>query len=268
MSSAADAWPDFPPQGYELWRQGPIEVIACSSVADDVRAALEHAPTLGEWGARSSFHRVTTGRGSVYGAQLGPHRVAVRHYHRGGLMAPLLGDRYLDRWPRPYAELEVSDRLRAAGIATPRVLAGDVSPARPGYRADLVTMWLEPGHDLAEMLRPNVYPEVERLAAATAAGRLIGDAHRAGLDHPDLTAHNIFVQPRVGGGWGAALLDLDRAKLRADSPVPEQNLRRLNRWFEKAHSRGKVVWDEAEREAFGRGYCSSPSGGGAEASTG
>lgn len=137
-------------------------------------------------------------------------------------MGPLLGDRYFDRLPRPFVELRVSQALREAGVPTPRVLAAAVVPARPGYRADIATEWLEPGLDLAELLRPNLYPEEERVAAVEAAGVTAGRAHRAGLDHPDLRPRNLFLRPGDDGRWEAFLLDLDRARLRGSDETKKK----------------------------------------------
>ncbi len=203
----------FPPPGYARWRQGPHDVVAREPVREVVRAALAESGGLHAWAARHRERILTTGRGEVFAIELGPARAAVRHYHRGGWMATLLDDRYFDSPPRPFAELAVSERLRRAGVPTPQILAAVVTAARPGYRADLATEWLEPGHDLTALLAPNRYPPADRAAGLAAAGRAVGHAHRAGLDHADLNLSNIFVQPRTGGKWAAALLDLDRARL-------------------------------------------------------
>lgn len=175
--------------------------------------ALAVAPTLAVWAGERADRIVTGGRGPAWMVELGGIPAAVRHYRRGGWMGPLLGDRYFDSPPRPFAELQVSEALRAAGVRTPRVLAALVAPAHPGYRADLVTEWLSPGLDLEELLRPNAYPAAERAAAIEEAGRTIGRAHAAGLDHRDLRPRNLFFQPLGTGRWDAALLDLDRARL-------------------------------------------------------
>lgn len=216
-----EAAPLFPPPGYVRWSQGPHDVVALEPVSDAVRAALEEATSLYTWAARHAERthpprRVhpAAGRGPVHAVRLGSWLAAIRHYRRGGWMAPLLTDRYLDSPPRPFAELAASDRLLTAGVPTARVLAAVVTGARPGYRADLATEWLEPGHDLVALLAPNQYPAAERAAALEAAGRTIARAHRAGLDHADLNLTNVFVQPRLedNPSWTATLLDLDRAR--------------------------------------------------------
>ena len=201
------------PAGYERRRVGEHDVVALGAMVDAVVASLADAPTLAEWAAGSAAREIAGGRGPAWQVDLGGVPAAVRHYRRGGWMGPLLGDRYLDSPPRPFVELSVSEALRDAGVRTPRVLAAVVTPARPGYRADIATEWLPQGLDLEELLRPNLYPAAERAAAAEEAGRTIGRAHAAGLDHPDLRPRNIFLQPIGDGRWEAALLDLDRARI-------------------------------------------------------
>jgi 3-deoxy-D-manno-octulosonic acid kinase len=172
---------------------------------------------------------------------LADRRAAVRHARRGGWMR-LLGDRYLDRPPRPFLELAVSARLRALGVSTPEVLAALVIPARPGYRADLATEWIEPGHDLRALLAPNMYPLAARRAGLEAAGREVGRAHRAGLDHPDLNVGNLFLQA-ADSGWRAWLLDLDRATIGRSPDAASRNVARLVRSLEKERRAGTIGWD-------------------------
>jgi 3-deoxy-D-manno-octulosonic acid kinase len=206
----------FPPPGYVRRQLGEHDVVAFEAVVGAVEKALADAPSLARWAVERAERVVKGGRGPVWRVQLGGIPAAVRHYRRGGWMAPLFGDRYFDRTPRPFAELSVSESLRAVGVATPRVLTALVAPAHPGYRADLATEWLSPGLDLEELLRPGLYPADERGAAIEAAGHTVGRAHAAGLDHPDLRPRNLFLQPLGDGRWAAALLDLDRARPASD----------------------------------------------------
>lgn len=249
MSGATLSDP-FPPPGYLRWRQGARDVVAHESVAEAVRAALEAFPGLHAWATARSERALDAGRGVLHVASLGSTLAAVRHYRRGGWMAPLLRDRYLDRPPRPFVELSVSDALRSAGVATPKVLAGVATDAGIGYRADLATEWLEGGHDLLALLRPGAYPPEERARALGAAGSVVGRAHAAGLDHPDLNLANVFVR-HDGARWSAALLDLDRARLAPDDPARgRRNLARLRRSIEKAARAGRVSWTEADEAGF------------------
>ncbi|MGH7571016.1 MAG: lipopolysaccharide kinase InaA family protein [Gemmatimonadota bacterium] len=226
-------------------------MVATREVSAAVRAALESAPSLSAW-ARENGERSAspTGRGTLHVVPLGDRRAAVRHALRGGWMQPL-GDRYFDRPARPFVELAVSDRLRAAGVATPEVLAALVMPARFGYRSDLATEWLEPGHGLLTLLTPNAYPVDLRRAGLAAAGREVGRAHAAGLDHPDLNVGNLFLQPVAEGGWTASLLDLDRATIGdASGGAARGNLERFVRSMEKERRAGRIAWERADLEAF------------------
>jgi len=197
-------------------------VIAAEAVAAAIEDALSRAPTLAAWAAERAEREVPGGRGPAWRVDLGGTPAAVRHYRRGGWMGPLLGDRYFDRPPRPFAELAVSELLRQAGVSTPPILAAVAYAARPGYRADLATAWIEPGLDLADLLRPGLYPAAERGAALETAGEAVGRAHGAGLDHPDLRPGNLFLRPLGPGRWEAWLLDLDRASLGAPAEAKKK----------------------------------------------
>ena len=126
-----------------------------------------------------------------------------------------LDDRYFDRPPRPFAELAVSESLRAAGVLTPassrpRSTRASRLPGRPRHRVALS----RPRSGGAS--RPGLYPDAERAAAVETAGRTVGRARR-GLDHPDLRPRNLFLQPLgAPASWDAALLDLDRARIAPD----------------------------------------------------
>ena len=210
----------FPPPDYVRIRAREQDVVALEPLSSAVIDALADHASLAGWAEAHAVATVAGGRGPLWRVDLGGRAAAVRHYRRGGWMGPLLGDRYFGRPPRPFAELAASETLRRRGVRTPRVLAAVVAPAGAGYRGDIVTEWLSPGLDLAELLRPNLYPAGERAAAIAAAGRTIGCAHAAGLDHPDLRPRNVFLEPLGVGSWRAALLDLDRAGVARPGEAP------------------------------------------------
>lgn len=212
----------FPPAGYVRRRTSARDVVASEAVVAAIECALSRAPTLAGWAAARAEREVPGGRGAAWRVDLGGTAAAVRHYRRGGWMGPLLGDRYFDRPPRPFAELAVSEALRDAGVPTPPILAAIAYAAAPGYRADLATAWIAPGLDLAELLRPGLYPDEERATALEAAGETVGRAHGAGLDHPDLRPGNLFLRPLGPGRWEAWLLDLDRASLGASATAKKK----------------------------------------------
>lgn len=246
----------FPPPDYLRWRRDDADVVALEEAAEAVDEALDEAGSLHDWGAQRAERAIHAGRGPLWVARLGEIRVAVRHYRRGGWLAPLLlGDRYLDSPPRPFRELVVSERLRSADVATPRVVAGVAARAWPGYRADLVTRWLEGWHPLQELLAPGAYPGGERETALAAGGETVGRAHAAGLDHPDLNVTNLLFRRNPDGRWSAALLDLDRARISPpERSRARRNLERLERSLRKARRAGRIAWSHQDREAFHAGY--------------
>jgi 3-deoxy-D-manno-octulosonic acid kinase len=186
----------------------------------------------------------------------GADRWVVRHYHRGGSVARLLGDRYLRVGePRPFRELRVLEAVRARGVPAPEPVGAAVYPAGPFYRGDLVTRWVPASVDLASLLfnpmRPSpVEGPVEetaghpvgadsggglaadpagdtRLAAMRATGRLVRLLHDRGVAHPDLNLKNVLlVSPagaaRAGREPEAVILDLDRTRLH-DGSVPARS---------------------------------------------
>ncbi|MEJ2504052.1 MAG: lipopolysaccharide kinase InaA family protein, partial [Gemmatimonadota bacterium] len=90
---------------------------------DGARAALEgwirRHGTLEAAAAADPGAEILQGRGEVMvvPAPDGDGRWVVRHYHRGGAVAGLLGDRYLRAGtPRPVRELRVGRRIRDLGV--------------------------------------------------------------------------------------------------------------------------------------------------------
>ncbi|MEN8376482.1 MAG: lipopolysaccharide kinase InaA family protein [Gemmatimonadota bacterium] len=162
----------------------------------------------------------------------------VRHYVRGGAVAgPVLGDRYLRLGvPRPLAELRASERARARGVRTPRVLVAAWYARGPFARGDLVSEWIDGAFDLAALLfggtegSPTAMPEIpppDRDQALAAAGGLVRSLTMAGVEHVDLNATNIALRP-TSAGLEAWALDLDRALIHPE-PVVSAGVRMRDR---------------------------------------
>ncbi len=248
-------------------------------VVDWARPLVEAGRPLHAWARDAEGARPLSGRGTVWDVPApvrGPDRRdrwAVRHYWRGGAVAPLLGDRYLKVGePRPVLELAAAEHVRSRGISTPAVIAGAVYPAGPfQYRADLVTEMIPDAVDLGLLLfgaaaLKDGAPEDARAeapqpadddlahAALEAAGGLVREMERAGIYHPDMNARNILLT-REGGEVRAHLLDLDRCQCRERGvPVPVGPMReRLRRSLTKLGARAGRELDEGRREALARG---------------
>jgi 3-deoxy-D-manno-octulosonic acid kinase len=256
VSGLAVALPDTVPSGYATGRERGADMVALPSVIGLVREAVAAAGTLHAWAAAAGG-RSFTGRGAAHAVET-PHGTwVVRHYHRGGAVARLLGDRYLAAGePRPLRELRASSRARARGVPTPEVVAAVIYPAGLFYRADLATAYVAGASDLADaVLGPSRAEPAGRALAWRAAGALLRLAFDAGVRHADLNLRNILVRSS-GGAVDALLLDLDRAEV-GDAPVSDDAraamLRRLHRSRRKLESAAGVEASATELAAFRAG---------------
>jgi 3-deoxy-D-manno-octulosonic acid kinase len=218
------------PAGYSEERERGAYVVALPSAMEPVLHAVRSAGSLYDWASAQPGVRAFTGRGAAYGVGSGDQEWVVRHFRRGGLMARLLGDRYLRAGtPRPLSELRASAAARERGVATPEVVAVVVHRAGPFYRADIATRLVPGGIDLADMLLGPARPDAAgREAACGAAAELLLQAFDAGVQHADLNLRNILVQARQEGPR-AYLLDLDRAVVHGRPATRGERRRMLQR---------------------------------------
>lgn len=192
------------------------------------------------WGDRAQLVS-SGGRGSAWFVD-GPFGPAVlRHYLRGGLAARLSRDRYLwrdaDR-TRSFAEFRLLRECLRRGLPVPRPLAAIYWRQGYRYRAALLLERLHGVRPLADRA-----VDAGQEAPWVEAGQLIARAHRAGLDHADLNAHNLLFD-EAGRGW---IIDLDRSALRIPATAwRDANLARLKRSLLKL--RGARSEAEVERD--------------------
>ncbi|KGM57168.1 3-deoxy-D-manno-octulosonic acid kinase [Lysobacter arseniciresistens ZS79] len=181
------------------------------------------------------------GRGGAWFIDADFGEAVLRRYLRGGLVAHFNHDRYL--WhgatrTRSFAEFRLTRAAAAKGVPVPAPIAAYYRREGAHYRAAI----------LIERL-PGVRTLADRAAVAgdgapwEEAGRLVARAHRAGLDHADLNAHNLMFDP-TGRGW---VIDLDRGRLRIPATGwRERNLVRLKRSLLKL--RGERTVEAVERD--------------------
>ncbi|BAU56873.2 3-deoxy-D-manno-octulosonic acid kinase [Halorhodospira halochloris] len=163
------------------------------------------------------------GRGSAGYIILGGVPAVLRRYRRGGMFAPLLGDRYL--WlglakTRPWREWNILARLHSQGMPVPAPIAARVQRRGVFYRADIVVERIDAvtlaERLSAEALAPDNWYEI---------GHAVGRLHLEGVDHADLNAHNVLINK--GDALRVRIIDFDRARLR--SPGRRWQLRNLAR---------------------------------------
>lgn len=181
------------------------------------------------------------GRGGAWFVDAPFGRAVLRCYLRGGLIAQFNRDRYW--WhgaarTRSFAEFRLSRAAAAKGVPVPQPIAAYYRRDRLYYHAAILVERIDDVRTLADraLVAGDGAPWEE-------AGRLIARAHRAGLDHADLNAHNLLFDPG-GRGW---LIDLDRGAMRIPATGWRQsNLARLKRSLLK--DRGTRTPSEVERD--------------------
>lgn len=224
--------------------------MARHDVADAVRAALAAHGTLYAWAAAQPGRTAFSGRGAAYGVTLGGTRAVIRHARRGGVLGPLLGDRYVGT-PRLFREFAWSRRLTLAGVPTPVLLAGVWYRSGLVHRADVATERVD-GPDLAALFFGETPPEgPARAAILDAVGRAVRRLHDAGGVHPDLQLRNVLVAGTAPRAW---LLDVESCR---DATGPDdrvRNLRRFYRSWDKWNRRRGPLLTAADRAAFEAGY--------------
>lgn len=179
------------------------------------------------WRARGALVGEARGRGTAWFVRHDGRDWVLRHYRRGGMLGPWLGDRYL--WlglerTRAVREWHLLAALLARGLPVPRPVAARVRRSTLCYRADLITERIPGAESLARALtRAPLAPEAWR-----AVGGCVRRFHRAGVRHADLNAHNILL-----AGEKVYLVDFDRGALGAPGSWQAANLARLKRSLEK-----------------------------------
>lgn len=203
------------PPGYEERSAGDVVAFAWRPAASWLESVLAGAVSMHDWAAAREEAKPLVGRGPVHAVDAparGPderERWAVRRYRRGGLLAGLLGSRYLRSGPaRPIRELWATVEARARGVPAPAVVAGAVYPAGRFYRADLVTELIPEARTLEALVfgsggTADASPVLHR------AGELVRTLEDALVLHVDLNAANVLLV-RGDEESGARVVDLDR----------------------------------------------------------
>ncbi|KQX99815.1 3-deoxy-D-manno-octulosonic acid kinase [Rhodanobacter sp. Root480] len=203
------------------------------------------------WRERDALRVQAGGRGGVAVIDTPAGECVLRHYRRGGLVATLMGDRYLWRGAvhtRPFAEFHLLAEIERLGLPGPTPVAARYCRQGAFYTADLITRRIADAHTLAERLAAGQLDG----ALAEAVGTLVARFHREGIWHADLNAHNVMVS-----GDALFLIDFDRGRKRARQAAWQQaNLQRLRRSLLKL---GAAAGDESafDRELWQpllRGY--------------
>lgn len=190
----------------------------------------------GHWGAAANVVG-SGGRGAAWFVDAPWGGMVLRRYLRGGWVARLTRDRYVWRGEdavRSFAEFRLLQALQAYGLPVPSPLAAAYWREGRRYRAAILLARILNAHSFGYLV----------LADATSApwsdaGQLIARFHLAGLDHPDLNAHNLLFDD-ASKGW---MIDFDKARFREpdERGWRRANLARLRRSLDKLASGNPAV---------------------------
>jgi len=164
----------------------------------------------------------------------------MRYARRGGLIRFLVSDLYCGLGARPVRELVVAAEARRREIPVAEPIGAMVEWLAPAiYRGVFLTRALA-GLTMWQFVQTDDDPLV-RTHVAGQVRQAINLAHQKGLFHADLNLHNIFIATG-GERFTAALIDLDKARIR-DGPLSPamraRNLARLLRSIRKLDPQGR-----------------------------
>jgi len=155
--------------------------------------------------------------------------MVLKHYHRGGMVAALMGDRYLGyiaentRSFREWCLLKILQRYHLP--APVPVLASFSKASLFSYRADLITLEIANSVPLADYLFTSTLP-AERWQQL---GQVLARFHEKNVYHADLNARNILLDDQQ-----FYLIDFDKGRVRVMSEGWKTlNLVRLQRSLNK-----------------------------------
>ncbi len=180
------------------------------------------------------FHPASTsatapGRGEAVFYQHGDLPLVLKHYHRGGMVAAIMGDRYLGyvaEKTRSFREWCLLRILQQFGLPAPvPVLASFSKASLFSYRADLITVAIPNSMPLADFLFTHPLSD----EGWQKLGQVLARFHEKSVYHADLNARNILLDPKQ-----FYLIDFDKGSVRALTEGWKQlNLVRLQRSLKK-----------------------------------
>ena len=177
------------------------------------------------------------GRGEAQFFQHQGHDLVSKQYLRGGMVAPLLGDRYFGLNPehtRSFKEFRLLHKLQLLKLPAPVPVAASAERAGLFFRAALVTLEIANAETLADRLRLAELDDEKWKKV----GRCIRQFHNHDVYHADLNARNILLSEGK-----VYLIDFDKCAFRylGDS-WKASNLARLKRSFLKFKSQNKIFY--------------------------
>lgn len=196
------------------------------------------------WEAQGARRHTSTGRAPVLICETAAQTWVLRHYSRGGLVARFVNDHYVWRGlraTRAWQELDILVRMQDWDLPAPEPVAALVSRSGAVYQADIITVYIPETQALSALLRTERVNE----SLWRQIGKMLGEFHGRGVDHPDITAHNILIDDQDR----PYLVDFDNAFVRKPGNWRMRGIARFERSLRKVamETGGDFRDDEWER---------------------
>jgi 3-deoxy-D-manno-octulosonic acid kinase len=201
------------------------------------------------WEAQGARRHTSTGRAPVLICERPKEFWVLRHYSRGGLVARFVEDHYFWRGlqaTRAWRELSVLDQLFRWQLPAPAPVAALVTRSGIVYSADMITVYIPDTQALSALLLSQTVPE----ALWRRIGEMLGAFHARGVDHPDITAHNILIDSQSR----TFLVDFDNAVIRSPGAWCKRGIARFQRSLRKVAMETGGTFRPLEWEAVVDGY--------------
>lgn len=153
----------------------------------------------------------------------------LKWYRRGGVIAPILGDRYwFSGWEssRAWREWRLLADLWQQGLPVPRPFMAYVERHGRFYRCALMSAYIPQSFPISKLPLERLQDE----ALWSLVGQLLRQLCEAGVSHPDFNLSNILITEQRC----LYCIDFDRAVYRSGQIIsPERQIKRLVRSYNK-----------------------------------
>jgi len=179
------------------------------------------------WEKRGDILGHSSGRGKAWFVRGGRFSMVLRRYRRGGMMARLLGDRFLGVSPessRAFLEYALLEKMLEMGLPVPMPVAAIAEKKGIFIRCSMLEERIEDSRSVAEIIAERALSGEE----TDAIGKTIRRFMDAGVYHSDLNIRNILLR-----GTEVFIIDFDKCALRRGDGWKKEVWERLQRSFRK-----------------------------------
>ena len=197
------------------------------------------------WEKRGDILGHSSGRGKAWFVRGERFPMVLRRYRRGGMMARVLGDRFLGVFPessRAFLEYALLERMISLGLPVPMPVAAIAEKKGLFIRCSMLEERIEDSRSVAEIIAERALSAEE----TDAIGMTIRRFMDAGVYHSDLNIRNILLR-----GTEVFIIDFDKCALRRGDGWKKSVWDRLQRSFRKEKTLSpQVFYQDSDFDAI------------------